>query len=128
MKKFGIALLGLLVMGSASVYAWGTTYTTNAAGLVFVVRSNTVPARSVAEFDYAARFEQVDVIGKARVGDNLSVLGDLLLSGKAQITDSAGTSGYLAISGTNLVFVTTATNGVALTAYKTNIVAASIMP
>ena len=127
MKKFGIALLGLLVVGAVA-YAWETTYTTNSAGLVFVTRSSTVPASTVAEFDYAARFEQVDVIGKARVGDDLAVLGDLLLSGKAQTTDAAGTSGYIAISGTNLVFVTTATNGTALTTYQTNIVAAGIMP
>lgn len=127
MKKFGIALLGLLVLGAVA-YAWDTTYTTNAAGRVFVTRSSTVPASSVAAFDYAARFEQVDVIGKARVGDDLSVLGDLLLSGKAQITDAAGTVGYLAIDTTNLVFVVTATNGVTLTAPATNIVAAGILP
>lgn len=127
MKKLGIALLGLLVVGAVA-YAWETTYTTNSAGLVFVTRSSTVPASTVAEFEYAARFEQADVVGKARVGDDLSVLGDLLLSGKVQITDAAGTSGYLAISGSNLVFITTATNGLALTTYKTNNVATGIMP
>lgn len=127
MKKFGIALLGLLVVGAVA-YAWETRYETNTLGQLVLIRSMAVPASTVAEFDHAARFEQADVVGKARVGDDLLVLGDLLLSGKAKTTDSAGTSGYLAISGTNLVFVTTATNGVALTAYQTNIVAASIMP
>ena len=127
MKKFGIALLGLLVVGAVA-YAWETRYETNTLGQLVLIRSMPVPASTVAEFDYAARFEQVDVIGKARVGDDLSVLGDLLLSGKAQTTDAAGTSGYLAISGTNLVFVVTATNGVTLTVPATNVVTAGILP
>ena len=127
MKKFGIALLGLLVV-SAVAYAWETRYETNTLGQLVLIRSMAVPASTVAEFEYAARFEQADVVGKARVGDDLSVLGDLLLSGKVQLTDAAGTSGYLAISGSNLVFVTTATNGTALTTYKTNNVATGIMP
>jgi hypothetical protein len=127
MKKFGIALLGLLVAGAVA-YAWETRYETNTLGQLVLIRSMAVPASTVVEFDHAARFEQVDVVGKARVGDDLLVLGDLLLSGKVQITDAAGTSGYLAISGANLVFVTTATNGMALTTYKTNNVATGIMP
>ena len=127
MKKFGIALLGLLVAGAVA-YAWETRYETNTLGQLVLIRSTTVPASTVAEFDYAARFEQVDVIGKARVGDDLVVLGDLLLSGKAQTTDAAGTVGYLAIDTTNLVFVVTATNGVTLTAPATNVVAAGILP
>ena len=127
MKKFGIALLGLLVV-SAVAYAWETRYETNTLGQLVLIRSMTLPERTVADFDFAARFEQADVVGKARVGDDLSVLGDLLLSGKVQLTDAAGTSGYLAISGSNLVFVTTATNGTALTTYKTNNVATGIMP
>ena len=127
MKKLGIALLGLLVAGAVA-YAWETRYETNTLGKLVLIRSMTVPERTVADFDFAARFEQADVVGKARVGDDLLVLGDLLLSGKAQTTDAAGTSGYLAISGANLVFVTTATNGTALTTYKTNNVATGIMP
>lgn len=127
MKKFGIALLGLLVV-SAVAYAWEPRYKTNTLGQLVLIRPTTVPASTVAEFDYAARFEQVDVIGKARVGDDLAVLGDLLLSGKAQTTDSAGTVGYLAIDTTNLVFVVTATNGVTLRAPATTVVAAGILP
>lgn len=127
MKKLGIALLGLLVAGAVA-YAWETRYETNTLGQLVLIRSMAVPATTGAEFDYAARFDQADVVGKARVGDDLSVLGNLLLSGKAQLTDAAGTSGYLAISGSNLVFVTTATNGMELTTYKTNNVATGIMP
>jgi hypothetical protein len=127
MKKFGIALLGLLVVGVLA-YAWETRYETNTLGQLVLIRSMTVPERTVADFDFAARFDQADVVGKARVGDDLLVLGDLLLSGKVQLTDAAGTSGYLAISGANLVFVTTATNGTELTTYKTNNVVTGIMP
>lgn len=127
MKKLGIALLGLLVVGAVA-YAWETRFETNTLGQLVLIRSMAVPASTVAEFDHAARFEQADVVGKARVGDDLSVLGDLLLSGKVQLTDAAGTSGYLAISGSNLVFVTTATNGVTLTVPATNVVAAGILP
>ncbi len=128
MKKLGIALLGLLVVGAVA-YAWETRYETNTLGQLVLIRSMTVPERTVADFDFAARFEQADVVGKARVGDDLSVLGDLLLlSGKVQLTDAAGTSGHLAISGANLVFVTTATNGMELTTHKTNNVVTGIMP
>lgn len=137
LKKIAIVVLGVALLGAAAQAA--TTVYTNVFGQVVTVvedgggRTTTISAPTYADntmgpFEQAATYSFLDVLFNAQVQGNLAVRGALTAEGGLGTVNTAGTAGYIEIQGSNLVFITTATNGVALTVPSTNIVAASITP
>lgn len=137
MKKFGIALLGLLVVGLVAARA--DTVTVTNRGRVFTINVSSEGTNTVPALDQAARLQQLKVTDSAVIGNDLGVLDALRVWGPAYIADTQEqavgnrSAGYFTITDlTNLSFIVVSTNGataaVALSPHQTNVVVYGITP